>query len=263
MKYIGVRSCMCPVEEDVYLGSSKIIPAKLYATCEKRILNTFATRVEAIQEEIRLHEVLDVCVNPEYYNQAKQTHVKFDQQGAKASTHPGIQARVEKITGRTKRDHKYLEEKGKKASSYRGDNRTDAQKAADILLSSQRGTKNPAKGHSGMDNTQVKPWYYITPEGIYTEVYTSIRQYLPTHAVFKDWLPSKIYERISTKPHSPSQRGIVKGYTFGYLHNKPQYLTSENIATALLVAQHIDIPNIHKETCPNRVNLISNITGKS
>ena len=113
-----------------------------------------------------------------------------------------------------------------------------------------------------MNNPQVKPWYYITPEGVYTEVYTSIRQYIQTHPMFNKWAPSKIYERITTKPHIPSVRGVVKGYTFGYLHNKPSYLTQEAICTALQVAQHIDIPNIHKETPNKTKNVISNITGK-
>lgn len=262
MKYIGVRSCKCPIEEDSYLGSSKIIPAELYKTCTKTILSTFPTRVEAIQHEIDLHNMYDVCKNPEYYNQAKQTHVLFNQQGAKAATHPGVQARVDKITGRTKTDYEYLAKKGKVASSYRGSERTEAQKAADLQLSSTKGIPNLAKGNSGMDNPQVKPWYYITPDGIYTEVHTSIRAYLPTHPVFKDWCATKIYERISTKPHIPSVRGIVKGYTFGYLHNKPTYLTQENICTALQISQHIDIGNVHKETYPSRKNLISNITGK-
>ena len=262
MKYIGVRSCKCPIEEDSYLGSSKIIPAELYATCTKSILATFDTRIEAISDEIRLHNLYNVCINPEYYNQAKQTHTKFDQQGAKASTHPSIQARVDKIKGRTKQDYQYLENKGKVASSYRDNNRTSAQLEADKKLSKYKGTTNTAKGISGIDNPQVKPWYYITPSGSYTEVYTSIRQYLVNHPVFKDWCPTKIYERISTKPHTPSQRGVVKGYTFGYLYNKPEYLNQETICLALQIAQHIDIPNIHKETSNKTKNLISNITGK-
>lgn len=262
MKYIGVRSCKCPIEEDSYLGSSKIIPAELYITCTKTILATFNTRIEAISDEIRLHNLYDVCKNSEYYNQAKQTHTGFDQQGAKAFTHPGVQARVEKITGRTKKDYQYLETKGKLASSYRGSNRTSAQLGADKQLSLQKGVSNKAKGNAGLDNPQVKPWYYITPDGVYTEVYTSIRQYLLEHPVFNTWCPTKIYERISTKPHIPSQRGVVKGYTFGYLYNKPEYLTQENIQVALQIAQHIDIPNIHKETFHRTKNLISNITGK-
>lgn len=262
MKYIGVRSCKCRIGEDSYLGSSKIIPAELYATCVKTILATFNTRAEATQHEIDLHNKYDVAVNPEFYNQAKQTHIGFNQQGAKASTHPGVQARAEKIKGRSKKDYKYLEEKGKLASSYRGSNRTEAQKAADLKLSANKGVSNLAKGNTGLDNPQVKPWYYITPEGLYTEVYTSIRQYLPISPFFKNWPPSKIYERISTKPHIPSQKGVVKGYTFGYLHNKPEYLNQENILKALLISQHIDIPNIHKIDYNRSINLISNITGE-
>lgn len=266
MKYIGVRSCKCPIEEDDdYLGSSKIIPPELYATCKKTILATFNTRIEALQNEIDLHNKYDVCINPTYYNQAKQTSTKFDQTGAKASTHPSVQARVDKLKGRTKKDYQYLENKGKKASTYRGENRTEAQKLADKALSKYKGTSNLAKGNSGMDNPQVKPWYYITPEGKYTEVYDSIRKYVITHPVFKDWSTSKIYERMSIAPHTPGQRGAIKGYTFGYLHDKPEYINQENIVTMLQVMQHVNIPgltNLHRAKIEDRRNLISNITGK-
>ena len=245
MKYLGVRSCKCAIEDDPYTGSSKLIPPELYATCEKIILAIFDTRIEAQEDEIRRHKELDVARNPEYYNGVNAKSTGFSPIGLTKSHSENVRKRAEKFR------------------AYRGNNRTKAQKEADKKISEfQKGKKNPSKGNSGMDNPQVKPWYYITPEGKYVEVYTSIRQYLPTHEIFKDWKPSKIYERISTKPHIPSVRGMVKGYTFGYLHNKPDCITQENILMALELAHYINIPNIHKEHPNKTKNLISNITGK-
>lgn len=245
MKYLGVRSCKCPIEEDVYTGSSKLIPSELYATCEKTILATFSTRIDAQQDEIKRHAELDVARNPEYYNGVNAKSTGFSPIGLTKSHSENVRKRAEKFR------------------AYRGANRTEAQKEADLKVSKfQKGRKCPEKGNSGMDNHKVKPWYYITPQGDYVEVYDSIRSYLLTHEVFKDWKPSKIYERISTKPHIPGVRGALKGYTFGYLHNKPECINQENILMALELAHYINIPNIHKETSNKSKNLISNITGE-
>ena len=244
MKYIGVRSCKCDISKDPYTGSSKLIPNELYATCVKVVLAEFSTRVEAQQDEIDRHKLLDVARNSEYYNGVNAVSIGFSPMGLTKEHSEKVRLRAEKFR------------------AYRGADRTVAQLAADKALTKYKGSENLAKGNSGMDNPQVKPWYYITPEALYVEVYTSIRQYLPLHPVFKTWSPSKVYERISTKPHSPSQKGAVKGYTFGYLHNKPSYLTQDAILLALQVAKNIDIPNIHKLTKTTTTNLISNITGK-
>jgi len=245
MKYLGVRSCKCPIEDDPYTGSSKLIPPELYATCEKTILATFETRIEAQQDEIRRHAELDVARNPAYYN--------------------GINAKSTGFSpiGLTKKHSENVKLRSEKFRAYRGTNRTEAQLKADKKVAEfQKDRKDPSKGNSGIDNPKVKPWYYITPEGEYIEVHTSIRQYLPTHPVFKDWSPSKIYERISTKAHIPSIRGVVKGYTFGYLFDKPECINQYNILLSLEIANYINIPDIHKATRENNKNLISNITGK-
>ncbi len=244
MKYIGVRSCKCNIEDDVYTGSSKLIPPELYATCKKTILATFSTRVEAQQDEIERHAKLDVARNPEYYNGVNAKSIGFSPIGLTKTHSDKVRIRADKFR------------------AYRGENRTEAQKVADNGLSKYKGVTNLAKGNTGADNPKYKPWYYITPDGTYTEVYTSISKYLPTHPVFKDWSPSKVYERISTKPHIPSTRGVVKWYTFGYLHDKPTCITQENILMALELAHYMNIPNIHKETPNKTKNLISNITGK-
>ena len=80
-KYIGVRSCKVPVDKDPYMSSSKWATKEYLARCTKTVLKLFSTRKEAIEYEIYLHNLYDVAVNPEYFNQAKQTATKFDQSG--------------------------------------------------------------------------------------------------------------------------------------------------------------------------------------
>lgn len=78
MLYIGVRTSKVPPDEDPYMGSSKYVPV---ANCDKIVLNEFSTREEAIQDEIRLHYLYDVCKNTMFYNRAKQTSTGFDSTG--------------------------------------------------------------------------------------------------------------------------------------------------------------------------------------
>lgn len=80
-KYIGVRSCKVPIENDSYMSSSKWATKEYLANCTKTILKTFTTRKEAVEYEIYLHDKYDVAMNPEYFNQAKQTATKFDRSG--------------------------------------------------------------------------------------------------------------------------------------------------------------------------------------
>lgn len=98
--YIGVRSCSCPVEEDVkYIGSSKVLPKHLYEF--KEILQIFPTRKEALAHEIELHQQFDVARNPKFHNQVKQTSTGFDAKGGKLS--PEHIARIKAaLTGRVR-----------------------------------------------------------------------------------------------------------------------------------------------------------------
>ena len=245
MKYLGVRSCKCPVDEDVYTGSSKLIPPELYATCKKTILATFNTRIEAQEDEIQRHALLDVARNPEYYNGTNAKSTGFSPVGLTKERSEKVKARAEKFR------------------AYRGENRTEAQKKADKALSKYKGTSNLAKGNSGTDNHQFKPWYYITPEGTYVEILEiPIRQYCQLPECPKGFKASRIYERISSCAHQAFVRGPLKGYVFGYLHTKPDYLTQEVIDLAHKVSEHILLRDFHKTKITNRKNLISNITGK-
>jgi len=89
MRYIGVRSCDCIPKEDNYWGSSKHLPngyrGDLTDTFDKVIVELFETRGEANEDEIRLHNLHDVAVNPMFYNRAKATSKGFCVYGTKAS----------------------------------------------------------------------------------------------------------------------------------------------------------------------------------
>lgn len=245
MKYLGVRSCKCDIKDDVYTGSSKLIPNELYATCKKRILNVFDTRIEAQKDEIQRHKELDVARNPEYYNGINAKSVGFSPIGLTKERSNKVKLRAEKFR------------------AYRGSNRTEAQKLADKALSRYKGTKNPAKGNSGTDNHQFKPWYYITSEGTYIEILDMpIRQFCESGACPTELKASRVYERLCNNPHKPYVRGPLKGFVIGYLHDKPDYITQGNIDITYQLAEHIIIPNLHGIKQPNRKNSISNITGE-
>ncbi len=76
MGYFGSRTCKCLPEEDVkYFGSFK---DKTFRPTQKIILKSdYATREEAITDEIILHDYYDVANNPHFANKAKQTSTKF------------------------------------------------------------------------------------------------------------------------------------------------------------------------------------------
>lgn len=89
MKYIGVRSCMGDPINDLgykYFSSSK---NKSFVRNQKDapekykydVLSIFDNREDAINEEVRLHELYDVGRNPKFYNNVKQTNIGFDTTG--------------------------------------------------------------------------------------------------------------------------------------------------------------------------------------
>lgn len=101
MKYIGVRSCECPAEEDPYMGSSYAMTNEDRARCDKMVLDIFNTIEEALAEEIRLHEVHQVHKNPEFWNMVKQTSTKFvsDRKGHKLTEEHKLKCSIA-LTGR-------------------------------------------------------------------------------------------------------------------------------------------------------------------
>ena len=80
--YIGVRSCDCFPEEDLYFGSYSDLTFK--PNC-KEILGVYETREEALEAEIRLHDFYGVASNPHFANRAKQTSSGFTTYGTSPS----------------------------------------------------------------------------------------------------------------------------------------------------------------------------------
>ena len=88
-KYIGVRSCDIPIKKDlgsIYKSSSTDLDfIKRQKTNKKdyryEVIMNYNCRLEASLEEIRLHNLYEVDVNPEYFNKAKATSSKFTGSG--------------------------------------------------------------------------------------------------------------------------------------------------------------------------------------
>lgn len=73
--YIGSRECKCLPEEDVtYFGS---FSDKTFKPTQKIILQIYASKMEAIEDEVKLHSFYNVDINPHFANRSKQTSKKF------------------------------------------------------------------------------------------------------------------------------------------------------------------------------------------
>jgi hypothetical protein len=90
-KYIGVRSSNIEPILDIGISYFSSSSDKIFKEDQRlnpqdymyEVLSTHLTRVEALKEEIRLHELYDVCANENFYNQAKQTGYGIDFTGRK------------------------------------------------------------------------------------------------------------------------------------------------------------------------------------
>jgi hypothetical protein len=84
-KYIGVRSCHDDPNTDFYWSSSITLKNEITRVgrnnFKKTIIDIFKTRKEAVLNEIELHNLYNVGINPEFYNKAKQTSTGFDTTG--------------------------------------------------------------------------------------------------------------------------------------------------------------------------------------
>lgn len=86
--YIGVKSSSNPLTDN-YMGSSKYLDKSIeeigIKNFKKEVLSTWDTRKLAMQEEIRLHQKINVALDEAYYNKANANSTKFDTSGAKMS----------------------------------------------------------------------------------------------------------------------------------------------------------------------------------
>lgn len=259
MKYIGVRSCNCELIEDSYLGSGFHIPNELRPLGIKTILSLHPTRIDAMNEEIRIHAELDIKNHPDYYNQCNSTSTKFQ------VSQEAIKRGALKRLGRTKETHEYIAKQVETRSKYKGienrtvaqrrndtdpirrkkhsdklkllkgDNQTDAQKAGRITMREKlTGVKNPLKGHPGIQSTSFVPWYYIEPNGDRHEMHSIskkdfAKQLGIPYRVF-------IYRFSSENEHKPmsslkSRNSKLYMWTFGNLIDPPQNIKRKIITS--------------------------------
>ncbi len=123
-KYIGARSCKgLPELDSNYLGSSRHTPKS--KILNKEILGIFNSRELAIADEIRLHHLHNVSINPKYYNRSKQTSTRFDTTGttfSMANTHKEKISRA--LTGRKRTKQECLNISKGKAGASQGNHST-------------------------------------------------------------------------------------------------------------------------------------------
>ena len=71
-KYIGKRSCKCPIEKDKYMGSGKKLKEAFIKygiqNFEKRILFICKDELDALYKEIEVIYKTDACKSNDYYN---------------------------------------------------------------------------------------------------------------------------------------------------------------------------------------------------
>lgn len=140
MMYIGVRSCEVSPEVDNYWGSSKHIPENVSEVCDKFILGTFDSRVEAVEDEIKRHNINDVVVSDLFWNRAKQTSVGFDTSGTTLSAEHKAKIKANGRKGMTE------EHKQKIAKALRG--KVKSVEHCVNLSKAKQGVPSPLKGKS-------------------------------------------------------------------------------------------------------------------
>lgn len=242
--YIGVRSCVCNPDKDLYMGSSKSMTPQEKLRCDKLILEEFSTREEAIAYEIYLHDKFDVAVNNSFYNNAKQTSKKFDTSGktfvfteehklnmstaAKLRsldtyargwehTEDAKKAIAESKLGKPRPEEvkNKLRDKMKKLykSGYINPNTgLTRSKEQRKQVSSTRKEKGVAKGTK---NPKFSPWFIQHPDGKVEKFYDITKE----EKSLLDRLPKDTYQTLATllKGERPAKKGRFKGYTIGNL----------------------------------------------
>lgn len=217
MLYIGCHSTTIEPELDTcYLGSGKYLPKdRTPDNCIKTVVKTFNTRLEATKYEEFLILKHNAVKSEKFYN--KRVYVN-DKHGTHLSE-KHIALISKRQLGKKRPEY---------AQKYKGEGRTPAQRAGSIRAGLKlRGVKDPRKGRPGIKNNAFKPWYYITPDGEYHEVYNlTLRDAasqlfnVSEHQLTQRFTPANIH-----KPFKQKRNSLV-GYTFGFLP-KPLSMDTE------------------------------------
>lgn len=205
MKYIGVHSCNFAPELDVcYLGSGRYLPKdRNRFNCKKTVLKEYPSRKEALEAEISYIKQHD-CVNSDkYYNVRVSTFDRYSQQTKNKNRNKTV-------------DIKALQIRAENFKQYTGENRTPALLDADHRRAETiRGTKNPKKSNPGIKNGGFTPWYYITPEGDYHEMFSITRKdFAPQIGLTPRQMEHRFHH---TNMHKPGRTKPAKNWIFGTL----------------------------------------------
>lgn len=145
MKYIGVRSCDCPIAEDPYMGSSTVMTTEDRLRCDKLVLKEFATRDEATEYERFAQISVDVLHRDDYWNKAIQTSTLFisNRKGCKL-TEEHKRKCSEALKGRKMKP--FSDEHKKKIAKART-GRKASQELKDKLSANRKGAQNSNYKH--------------------------------------------------------------------------------------------------------------------
>jgi hypothetical protein len=196
--YYGVHSTKFEPKMDIgikYFSSSKdknfIADQKLNPQNYKyKIVQTFESRIKAIEREIILHNLFDVGISSKFYNRSKQTSLGFDTTGVAAS---------EKSKQKTSEMHKgvpkSLEFKLKLSKSLTGRKLSEQSK---INLSKSRKGKRYPKA-----SEVRRKYFYITPIGTFDHS-RALESQLITKPTLSNWCKNnKKKITIHNYVHSP------------------------------------------------------------
>ena len=149
-KYIGKRSCTVhPDLDTAYMGSSKYVPKE---QCDKIILSLHTSSKAALDEEIRLHNLYNVGVDPTFYNKAKQTSTSFDTTGIKTSMKPETKLKIGLSSKGVKKTLTFEQQEKQKAHLAKFRTAEVRKKASTTLIA--RGSN---KGIKNDDTTDANP----------------------------------------------------------------------------------------------------------
>ena len=203
MLYVGARSTdLAPNLDTTYLGSGKHLPDNRHDNrnlISKVILKTFATREELMDYE-RTYILNNDCVNsPNWYNVRSATYDRHGEEPWNKGKATGLNSHVQTFKDR-----------------YCNGYRTPAQvEGAKRMREKLTGVPNPNKGRKGTDNNGFKPWYSISPEGVYTEYLDKTKQ---EFAVELGVTPRQLTHRFHyTNEHKEAKTKPLKGWVFGNL----------------------------------------------
>lgn len=140
--YYGHRKSECHPRDDVYWSSSKFVKTAIlkYGSefFKKKIIRIFASKNEAINHEIKLHERLDVQSHPIFFNRYNQSRCGFNGSYLKGKTYEEIHGieRASELKNKRSKQWKGRNNKGTRNSMY---GRTHTEESKKIQSENRKG----------------------------------------------------------------------------------------------------------------------------